>query len=874
MNTRHHSKRAAGYEEAAGLSPSPLALAVLFALGALSQPACAREYFDPGFLSDNLKGVDLSAYENAGYVPPGRYMVDVYMNRKLVESRNITFREEGGQVVPVITAADLGMWGVDTDEITALKGKPEDTQITSLPALIPQAGVNFNFSSLRLDISVPQASMKVGFDPEMNPALWDQGIPALLTNYNINGGEGRYDSEYNNTRTHNLFASFRNGLNAGPWRLRTTQTFTMTDQKITGHGPDGDYSTPVPTERSWRSSGTYVQRDIQALRADLTMGEGSTSGDILDSVPFRGMQLKSDDSMLPNSRTGFAPVIAGTASSNAVVRVKQNGYTIYQVNVAPGPFRITDMGQAGSGGDLQVEVTEADGSRHVSTVAYSSLPVMQRQGGFDYEVTIGKYDGGNVTDGSREPEFAMASLVYGLPGNVTLYAGTLGASNYLTGTAGSAFSLGVFGAMSLDATWARAQLQDRNGGADSTETGASYRARYSKSMLSTGTSVDLATYRYSTRDYYSFSDANSQGYDLHSWSAPWLMNRQRSSWQVSVNQSLPAGFGSVYVSGTRSDYWGGEGTNTSMRLGYSTYVKGVSLSVNYDIDRIQERDNSWPENRQLSMNVSVPFSLFGPWESLKNISSTYSATHDNQGRVTQQAGVSGSLMDGRLGYGLSQGWGNAGQQDSSSGNLSYQGGRASGNMGYSQSGDSKNFSYGVSGGLLVHPYGMTMSRMIGEGGIVVRAPGASGVTVNGYDRTDRRGYTVLPGGSSYRKTTVSLDPSTLPDGVELEQTSKNVYPTRGAVVLADFKVRSGSQVLLNLLFNGQPVPFGALASLVGDSDQAGTGIVGEGGRVYLSGMPASGTVQVKWGKGTDQQCRAQYSGPENTLVTRDNVVCQ
>lgn len=874
MNIRLRSRIATGRPETFLLSLSPLTLAVMLALGALPRQVCAREYFDPDFLGGSLKGADLSAYENAGYVPPGRYMVDVYMNQKLVESRNITFREEGGQVIPVLTVADLGAWGVDTEALSALKTKPAETPVTSLPSLIPQATVNFTFSSLRLDLSVPQASMKEGFDPDMNPALWDQGVPALMSNYSINGAEGRYDSDYNNTRTHNLFASFRNGVNAGPWRLRSTQTFTMTDQKITGHGPYGDYSQPVPTERSWRSSDTYVQRDIQSLRADLVMGEGNTSGDILDSVPFRGVQLKSDDSMLPNSRMGFAPVITGTASSNAVVRVKQNGYTIYQVNVAPGPFRITDIGPGGSGGDLQVEVTEADGTRHVSTVAYSSLPVMQRQGGFDYEVTLGKYHAGNVTDGSREPEFAMATLVYGLPGNVTLYGGTLGASNYLTGTMGSAFSLGVLGAMSLDATWARAQLQDRSGGADRDETGASYRARYSKSLLSTGTSVDLATYRYSTRNYYSFSDANAQGYDLNSWSAPWLMNRQRSSWQVTVNQQLPFGLGGIFVSGTRSDYWGDEGTDTSMRLGYNTDVKGVSLSVNYDIDRIQERDNSWPENRQLSMNVSIPFSLFGPWESLRNINSTYSATHDNQGRVTQQAGVTGSVMDGRLGYSLNQGWGNAGQQDSSSANLNYQGSRAIGNLGYSQSGDSKNFNYGVSGGVLVHPYGMTMSRMIGDGGIVVRAPGASGVTVNGYDRTDGRGYAVLPGGASYRKTAVSLDPSTLPDGVELEQTSKNVYPTQGAVVLADFKVHSGSQILLNLLFKGEPVPFGAMASLEGESDQAGTGIVGEGGRVYMSGMPASGTVLVTWGQGADQRCHAQYSGPENTLVMLNKVVCQ
>ena len=38
--------------------------------------------------------------------------------------------------------------------------------------------------------------------------------------------------------------------------------------------------------------------------------------------------------MLPDSMKGFAPVIRGTAHSNARVIVRQNGYVIYQNYVA------------------------------------------------------------------------------------------------------------------------------------------------------------------------------------------------------------------------------------------------------------------------------------------------------------------------------------------------------------------------------------------------------------------------------------------------------------------------------------------------------------------------------------------------------------
>lgn len=86
----------------------------------------------------------------------------------------------------------------------------------------------------------------------------------------------------------------------------------------------------------WDSVNTYLQRDIQRLKGQLTLGDSYTPSDIFDSVQFRGAQLASDDNMLPDSLRGFAPVIRGIAQSNAQVTIKQNGYIIYQSYVAHG----------------------------------------------------------------------------------------------------------------------------------------------------------------------------------------------------------------------------------------------------------------------------------------------------------------------------------------------------------------------------------------------------------------------------------------------------------------------------------------------------------------------------------------------------------
>ncbi len=54
---------------------------------------------------DERSHVDLSAYENAGYIAPGRYLVDVYMNQNRVDNREIEFRLVNGHLQPVLVRA-------------------------------------------------------------------------------------------------------------------------------------------------------------------------------------------------------------------------------------------------------------------------------------------------------------------------------------------------------------------------------------------------------------------------------------------------------------------------------------------------------------------------------------------------------------------------------------------------------------------------------------------------------------------------------------------------------------------------------------------------------------------------------------------------
>jgi hypothetical protein len=108
--------------------------------------------------------------------------------------------------------------------------------------------------------------------------------------------------------------------------------------------------------------------------------------------------------------------------------------------------------------------------------------------------------------------------------------------------------------------------------------------------------------------------------------------------------------------------------------------------------------------------------------------------------------------------------------------------------------------------------------------------------------------------SVYRKNDITLAPESLPDDVELDINTRTVTPTRGAIVVADYKAKVGRRVLFNLVHNGQFVPFGAMASLKG-ADNSSV-IVGDKGQAYLTGLDSQGTVLVTWGAESDRQCRA------------------
>ena len=811
--------------------------------------AGSETYFNPQALrlpGSNQDIADLSAFEDGGQLP-GHYRVDVYLNNNFLETRDVGFVSHDKQLVPVLSAKywrDLGLKPGASPSLEALA----DDKTVSLPGeYIPDASTRFNFNRMRLDLSIPQAALKFRAQDYVNPELWDPGMPAAMLNYGLNysnslqrTGGGEYS---------NLFMRLDSGINLGAWRLRNNATFTRNTGEQPRYDENGSRISQKQVQTRWQSLNTYLQRDIQRLGSQLTLGDSYTPGDLFDSVAFRGVQLATDDSQLPDSMRGFAPVVRGLARSSAQVTVHQNGAVIYQTTVAPGAFEIRDLYPTASSGNLDVTVREADGTETRFVQPFSAVPGMQREGRLRYAVTGGQYR--SWSDNAPEPNFLQGTLQYGLTNTTTLYGGAIASTDYKSGMLGAGQGLGTLGSLSVDVTHADTEFES-----GPTRSGQSYRAQYAKDILQSGTSFVLAGYRYSTSGYYDFTEASNllqRGTSLYNDEPDYWRrtHNKRSRMQAQVSQRM-GDYGSLNLTAYQQNYWGESGTEQTLMLGYGFSYAGVSYSLNLSDTRYPASD----ANRSMYFSVSVPLDKW-----LAGSRASFSLFTNNNSRVRNQVGMSGLALDNRLSYSASEGYASKGEGNSGNLNTGYRGTYGNVNGGYSYNQNSRQFSGGISGGVVAHPYGVTLSQPLGDTMALVRVPQANGVGVKNQRgvTTDWRGYAVVPYMTPYRKNNVSLRTETLPDDVDLKEAVRTVIPTRGAIVLADYKASFGSRVLANVKHQGKPIPFGATASLIVDGKTTSSSFVGEQGDLYLSGVPEKSQVQVQWGKDADQQCRGDVT---------------
>lgn len=811
----------------------------------------AQVEFNDQFLPQkNGKSIDVSRFSKSNPVMPGTYRSDLYANGTWLGRTDVVFqvRPESENASPCFNKNLLEMLGVDFARLTSdvvekiyASGANSCLQIVDL---IQDADANFDSSDFRLDVSLPQISLRRSARGYINPEFWDRGVTAGMLSYNFNAY--RLDGNGVSAST-SYYMGLNAGVNIGGWRLRNNSSVSKQD-----HGG-----------MHFQNIATYLQRDIVSLKSQLTIGDSFTSGQLFDSIGFRGISLTADDRMLPDTQGGYAPVVRGIARSNARVRVSQNGNLLYETTVAPGQFEINDLYPTGFGGDLNVEVLEADGSRQSFVVPYASIAQLLRPGNGRFNLTVGKTR--NATE-TKNASFLQATYERGLTNNLTLFGGGIASRDYISLLGGAAFNTPI-GATSLSWTQSHAWVSK----ADSRD-GQSIRLDYSKSIHQTGTNFSLAAYRYSSsgflrlQDMLMVKDYLAKGNSIDS------VDRQRHQLQMVINQTLGEKNGSLYFSGSSQNYWNRSGSSTQYQLGYNNtsgiFTYGLSVQRTRDM-------NSGRVGTQYFASVSFPL---GREPQSPTLSS--SLTKDETGAKTLQSTMSGTAgNDNAISYSVTAS--RDPMVSSASANIDYRSPYANlgGSFGRSSNGSTQS-SARIAGAIVAHPGGVTFSQYIGDTIGVVEAKDAGGAAVNSAGvRLDGRGYAVVPYLTPYRLNEVALDPHGISTDVELSSTSQRVAPHAGAVVMLKYGTVTGRSALIQVVMpNGDVLPFGAEAQ-----DETGNvvGFAGQGGRIFMRAADKdSGKLLVKWGGEANEQCRLQYDLPprdkEAKGIVFDNIkaTCQ
>lgn len=823
------------------LSYSSILIAVLLNMNTVR----ADDYFDPDFLtspSGEALDIDLSSFEKSSFIP-GTYRVDVYLNEKYVNTQEILFYNDNNtnKLRPCFSDAQLADYGIKPEYYSLLDKSGDCVDLSGIRG----ADAEFKGNLSRLYLNMPQVTFDQKALDARQELLWDDGVPSVFTDYSFSGLH--LVNTNNNNSDDSLYLSLRSGVNLGSWRYRNNSTW---NKSAGGH-------------QKWESQLNYIERPLRSIKSNFLVGDNYSDSDVFDNVSFRGIKLWSDDQMYPQYASTYAPSISGVATIDSTIEVYQNGYVIYRTNVPAGPYELTDVIPLNSGENLYVVRKGIDGSEFRSVVPFSSLNFMQRKNRYKYSITAGQYrmnNYGSSESTGNKTKFVQADAFYGLTGNTTIFGGVQAASRYQAYDAGIGMNIPVVGAVAADIMLTRAQPDS----IDSMD-GRAFRFRYSKSLENTGTNISFAGYRYISGDYLTMTDM----FDYYSGQADtsaYLM--RKGQFELTVIQNLPDDFGTLNATMSRqtyNTYYNNEEKSTeSYNVGYSNVFDGISLNVNYayyknSLNRQIYATDTFEKERNndhvVSVNISIP--LQGRF---KNQWITYGASHNKSGDFDNYIGIGGLALDEKnLSWNVQQGYGNRGSGNYGSVYGKYKGRYGDVNAGYSYRKDNRRVSYGLNGSLIMSGYGATLSRPLGNTNGLVYAPGAEGVHIinNPGVATDSSGLAVVSNLIPYRNNSVRIDNLTLPENAEIETTIKEIYPTRGAIVLIDYKTTLGTKILVTLRGeDGQLIPFGAYVENDNDNERA---YVSNYGRLYLSGAKDKDDIRVTWGENNQYQCSFSYS---------------
>lgn len=756
--------------------------------------------------------IDLAQFSRAGYLMPGDYQLVVRINKVELPETTISFiapDDDPKGSEPCLTKEIVAEMGLKDSAARDLSWWHDGQclKLNSLPGTTAQA----DLGSGSLYINVPQAFLEYTAENWVPPSQWDNGVPGVLFDYGVNATSNHASG---GGQQQNISGNGVVGANAGPWRLRADWQ-AQYDRSSQGGN----------TRQNWDWSRYYAYRAITSLKAKLMMGENNLPSSMFDSFRFIGASLTTDDAQLPPNLRGYAPEVTGVAKTNAKVTVSQQGRVIYESTVPSGPFRIQDLNDAVSG-KLDVKVEEQDGSVQTFQVNTSSIPYLTRPGLVRYKLAAGKPS--DYDHHSEGETFGTGEFSWGVNNGWSLYGGGLFSPDYNALALGLGRDLSALGAVSLDATESRATLPVQG-----TKQGGSYRLSYSKRFDQYDTQITFAGYRFSERNFMSMSQYLAARYHNSS-----LQGNGKEMYTITLNKQLKDLNMSAYLNYSHQSYWDRAPSDTWSGTLSSYFdllsLKNLGLSLSATRTQLDGKNDD-----------GVYVSLSVPW------SNGASLSYNGQfGGGNNSHGISFyDQINDKNSYNLTANTTSGGKTGGSA-YLTHEGDIAqiSANASY-QTGNYHAFGLSMQGGATATAHGAALHRSDGNGGtrMMVDTGGESGVPVRGYGAavdSNIFGKAVVADISSYYRSSVNVDLDTLPDDIDATRSVVQDTLTEGAIGYRKFGIISGKKYMAVIkLADGSAPPFGASVT---NGDNAQTGIIGDSGSVWLSGIKPNGVMNVKW----------------------------
>jgi len=571
--------------------------------------------------------------------------------------------------------------------------------------------------------------------------------------------------------------------------------------------------------RTIRLSTTWTddrpEQMVSARAGDLISGAGAWGR----AVRFGGLQWATNFATQPGFISVSRPAMQGEAALPSTLELYVNDVLRLKRDVPSGPFSIQDMPVVSGQGEARLVVTDLLGREQVIVAPYYASPRLLDAGLKAYSYEIGAIrENYGVASNNYGRALAVGTFRRGMSNRWTAEIRSELLEDQQTAGIGSVWLWPAVGVFSASIAGSRSD----------SATGALFNAGFQAQHRRMGYG---ATAQWSSAGFSQVGMAPGRP-------AP------RAIAQAFANVSAGRA-GSLAVSYSYQDQRDAErieliNTTYGLTLGRAGFLSLSLLRIMGDS----------PESIA-SLNFTR---LLGA----RNTGSLFASKDESDTRASVR--LQRGLPQGEgFGYRMVSGFTEADPREAS---IAYQNDIGAYEIGAGQIGGSTSYRSHASGGIAFLGADAFLSRRVDSSFAVVTVAGYEGVNVyrdnQPVARTNDKGVALISRLRPYEVNSVRIESADLPMDATIGALQLDAIPYLRSGLKLTFPVRRSRGALFSIVLDdGEPMPAGALVTIVGRSEEFPVGLDGE---VYVTGLDASNELVATWGR---QSCGLHVSFPES-----------